>query len=140
MITHIFFDFFGTLVDYSPSMTEQGYHRSHSYLTALGITVDYDVFLSLWSDVSHELLTETGVDHREYSMAEVTHRFLERLSGSSSSDEIVHGFFETYLEEWNRGVAGIDGVASFLEALGTEYRIGLITNTHWRPLVIGHLD
>ncbi len=37
VMTVVFFDFFGTLVDYSPSRTEQGYHRTHASLDELGV-------------------------------------------------------------------------------------------------------
>ena len=55
MMTHILFDFFGTLVDYSPSHTEQGYEQSYSLVQAAGADLDYDRFLTLWSGVFSEL-------------------------------------------------------------------------------------
>ena len=37
-ITHVLLDFFGTLANYSPSRTEQGYHRTHALARSLGVT------------------------------------------------------------------------------------------------------
>jgi putative hydrolase of the HAD superfamily len=54
MKTHILFDFFGTLVRYSPSRTEQGYPRSFALVTGAGARFDYAAFLGLWSEVSAE--------------------------------------------------------------------------------------
>lgn len=49
METHLLFDFFGTLVDTSPSRTEQGVEASFGLLQREGTALDYDGFLALWS-------------------------------------------------------------------------------------------
>ena len=48
MITGILFDFFGTLVEYSPSRVEQGYHATHALLLNEGIDISYAAFLKTW--------------------------------------------------------------------------------------------
>ena len=60
MTTHVLLDFFGTLVDYSASRTEQGYERSFALLQAAGCRLDYQAFLSLWSEVFLEF-DKTGI-------------------------------------------------------------------------------
>jgi len=40
--THVLFDFFGTLVEYSPSRTDQGYDRSFSLLRDAGLRLGYE--------------------------------------------------------------------------------------------------
>ena len=47
--THLLFDFFGTLVDYSASWTEQGYPRSHALVRSRGSDIQYERFLAEWS-------------------------------------------------------------------------------------------
>ena len=46
--THIFFDFFGTLVSYSESRVEQGYPRSYKHIAENGFDSTYSAFLSEW--------------------------------------------------------------------------------------------
>ena len=74
MISHLLFDFFGTLVDYSASRTEQGYERSFALLRDSGCRLDYAGFLTAWSKVSEELDAAAAASHREVSSTLYTHR------------------------------------------------------------------
>ncbi len=62
----VLFDFFGTLVNYSDSRTEQGYLLTHSLLSKAGINLSYDTFLQEWS-YSHarydRYTVETGIEY-----------------------------------------------------------------------------
>ena len=95
MFTHILFDFFGTLVEYSSSLTEQGYNRSHRLLKKAGALLDYEGFLKLWSVVFAEFNREAEKDHREFSMYDVARPFLQRALGRTPSDDLVKGFVDT---------------------------------------------
>ena len=55
MIAAILFDFFGTLVEYSPSRVEQGYHATHELLLKEGVDISYAAFLENWVVVSEAL-------------------------------------------------------------------------------------
>ncbi|MFC7642798.1 hypothetical protein ACFQX6_19075 [Streptosporangium lutulentum] len=74
--THIFLDFFGTLVDYSASRTEQGYESSHELLRRLGASLTYQEFLDAWSRALAEFDRMSDRDDREFSMAEAGTVFL----------------------------------------------------------------
>jgi len=139
MIDHIFFDFFGTLVKYSPSRTEQGYGRSYALLKSFGTGLEYQGFLDLWSKVSEEFDRREKEDQSEFSMHEVSEHFLKRSIGTAPSGEMVDAFVDSYIEEWNKGVRYLDGLNEFLDRLATRYSLGIVTNTHLAAVVEGHL-
>lgn len=140
MLTHLYFDFFGTLVDYSASRTEQGYEASHAVLRSGGGRLDYASFLALWSDVSRRFDAESERSGREFSMHALAAAFLREAVGAPASDALVDEFVTTYLREWNTGVRYLDGLDALLERLGRRHALGLITNTHHAPLVLDHLS
>lgn len=91
----LLFDFFGTLVRYTNSRTEQGYHRSHALVGDYGAAAGYEEFLRGWVEVSSEFDRRSDADDSEFSMDEACAAFLQRLldrspparrpSGSSTS-------------------------------------------------------
>ncbi|MBO0868462.1 MAG: hypothetical protein J2P15_07840, partial [Micromonosporaceae bacterium] len=74
--SHLLFDFFGTLVDYCDSWTEQGYHRSHATLRRMGADLTYPGFLSTWSQTFAEFDRLRDLDDHEFSMTEAGTEFL----------------------------------------------------------------
>jgi putative hydrolase of the HAD superfamily len=70
MTTHLVFDFFGTLVSYSSSRTDQGYERSFDLLRDAGSRLGYQEFLSLWSEVSAGFDESALRSNCEFSMLE----------------------------------------------------------------------
>src|SRR5262245_59155375 len=106
-VTHVLFDFFGTLVRSSPSRTGQGYERSHALLRDAGCALGYDAFVALWSEVSEAFEVEADRTHREFSMQELGEAFLARaLAGAPAP--LARAFVTTYVDEWNRGVRDLD--------------------------------
>jgi putative hydrolase of the HAD superfamily len=138
-MTHLLFDFFGTLVDYSDSQTEQGYERSHAILLDHGATLGYEEFLALGTEVFAEFETRAAATHDEYSMDEVVTALLCRQFTPDRAAEILRAFRDTYLAEWNKGVRYIEGVTPMLRELASRYSLVLVTNTHYPGLVHGHL-
>jgi len=144
--THLLFDFFGTLVEYSPSRTEQGYEQSWALLREAGAGLDYAGFLSLWSETAERFEAEAERTHREFSMTELVHAFLGRALPrgvdrpiEADADPLVRDFTRTYLAEWNTGVLAIDGLREMIERLTERYALAVITNTHDAGLVPDHL-
>lgn len=139
-VSHVLFDFFGTLVDYSASRTEQGYRGSHALLGAAGARLDYEQFLALWSAVSEELETRAAQSHREFSMAELGKAFLERVPGVEPDGDLVRELVARYVSEWNSGVRYLDGLDALLAELADRFTLAVITNTHDPTLVPAHLE
>ncbi|MCG8591067.1 MAG: HAD family hydrolase [Proteobacteria bacterium] len=137
--THLLFDFFGTLVEYSASRTEQGYGRSYALLRSAGAPLGYDEFLSQWSRISEEFDAAAERSRREFSMLELVDAFLGRVS-PVHDDALVRNFADTYVSEWNRGVRYLPGVRELLARLHGRFTLAVITNTHDSTLVPRHLE
>ncbi|MDJ0788419.1 MAG: HAD family hydrolase [Myxococcota bacterium] len=138
MISHLVFDFFGTLVAYSSSRTSQGYRASHAQYRSAGGDLDYTSFLECWSAGFAQLDADTADTLREYSMTEAAAAFGRHASFEADPDTLAR-LASSYLREWNEGVRYIDGVASMLARLGGRFDLSIITNTHDPHLVPAHL-
>jgi putative hydrolase of the HAD superfamily len=137
--THILFDFFGTLVDYSPSRTEQGYEQSHALLRTMGADVSYGGFLAAWSATSANFDRRADADDHEFSMTEAGTEFLADLLGRAPTDGEVKAFVDRYVGEWNKGVLYRHEVIDCVAELAEVYRLAVVTNTHQPDLVPNHL-
>jgi haloacid dehalogenase superfamily, subfamily IA, variant 1 with third motif having Dx(3-4)D or Dx(3-4)E len=138
-LTHVLFDFFGTLVTYSESLVEQGYDGSYEVLARAGTRVDYSGFLERWSDTFEEFELRAQQSLDEYSMDEVCAEFLRRVLPQPANGELVDRFRDTFLLEWNKGVEPIPGVTSLIADLSRRFKLVLVTNTHHAGLVHDHL-
>jgi putative hydrolase of the HAD superfamily len=137
--THILFDFFGTLVEYSASRTEQGYERSYQILLSNGVALSYDQFLEKWSAICRRFDLQSEVNHDEYSMDDVVSGFFEEVLALKARPDMVRRFRDAYLQEWNKGVRYIAEVPDLLKQLSESYTLALVTNTHSADLIREHL-
>ncbi|HEY0000801.1 MAG TPA: HAD family hydrolase, partial [Actinoplanes sp.] len=133
------FDFFGTLVDYSPSRTEQGYEQSHALLRLAGAEISYEEFLAVWSETSAGFDRRAEADDREFSMTEACTEFLGVVLGRTPTGDEVSTFVGCYVGEWNKGVTYRPEVVGCLDELAADYRLAVVSNTHQPGLVPGHL-
>ena len=140
MIEAVLFDFFGTLVDYSPSRVEQGYPRTHALLAEHGVALAYDEFLTAWVAVSEELDDWSRRLSREFSMEMVGARFLSRIGAPVNDSVLARALGDMYVEEWGRSVRYLPGIVPFIAELTADYRLGIVTNTHHAGLVPSHLE
>lgn len=139
ILSHILFDFFGTLVSYSESRIEQGYSRSYNLIVENGSDLIYSDFLNLWDRMFIKFEEQSTASHDEFSMAELCECFLHKTLGKIPSFELIASFRDTYLDEWSQGVTYITGVNEMLEKLAENYTLVLVTNTHHAGLVHKHL-
>ena len=144
MTKAILFDFFGTLVEYSTSRTEQGYHNTYALLqTQLHphqIELPYEDFLLQWDAVSEELVVWSAAHQREFFMQDVADRFLARLVPGKIPSEFSRQLGKAYIKEWSKAVVYPPDVRAFLTDLATRFKLVLVTNTHDPEMVHGHLD
>lgn len=137
----VLFDFFGTLVDYSPSRTEQGYARSTAVLEGLGCRLGADEWLSTWSACSEQLYAASVASGIEFSMHDAFSAFAAQAGLDGCPPQGADAFVETYLAEWSAPVRLIDGVPALLAALRNGgRRLALVSNTHDAGMVRGHLS
>jgi putative hydrolase of the HAD superfamily len=140
MIRGVLFDFFGTLVEYSPSRRSQGYETTHGILKAQKIEMSYTSFLDQWVAAAEELDRWPAEQHREYAMLDVAKRFLRRIHCDPANETLADDIWHSYLNEWNKGVTYIQGIQPFIARLGASYTLGIVTNTHHAPLIWHHLN
>ena len=140
MIRGVLFDFFGTLVEYSPSRISQGYEKTHDILKARNIALSYTSFLENWVAASEELDSWSAEQQREYSMLDVAKRFLRRIHCDPENETLANALWHSYIHEWNKGVTYIQDIAAFIARLGKAYQLGIVTNTHHAPLIWHHLQ
>jgi len=139
VITAILFDFFGTLVEYSPSRVEQGYHATHALLLNEGVDISYAAFLENWGAVSEALDRWSRSTELEYSMEQVALQFIERVCPHRRSPEFSTRLWMSYLDEWSTAIRYIPGVRELLQELSARFRLGVVTNTHYAPHIHAHL-
>jgi putative hydrolase of the HAD superfamily len=137
----IFFDFFGTLVRYSPSRTAQGYRRTAALVQEAGCSEPEARWLAHWDEafLAVERRAErTGV---EFSMHEAFAAFAPRAGLRAADAVLADAFVATYLAEWNVGIAAIPGVAELLADLNAAgHTLAVVSNVCHPPLVPDHLE
>lgn len=139
-ITHVLLDFFGTLVDYSPSRTEQGFHASHALVGSMGATIDYQGFLQAWSAESALFDERSAADDSEFSMDELAAAFLAQILRRESALAERAAFVGAYIREWNTAVTYPPGICDLVRVLADRFRLAVVTNTHQADLVPRHLS
>lgn len=138
-LTHVLFDFFGTLVTYSDRRVGEGFRKSHELLLERGAKISYADFVERLTRSFDELEIRAQASLDEYSMNAVCGQFLSQALLRLPSDDMVSLFRDTYLDEWNQGVKYIPGVQELLLELAGSFTLALVTNTHHAALVHGHL-
>jgi putative hydrolase of the HAD superfamily len=137
----VLFDFFGTLVSYSPSRTEQGYPRADDVLRRAGCRLPYDDWLTLWSLTSERMDSEADQTGIEFSMRELFHAFAGAAGLGASTELMAEEFISAYLDEWSSAVSVVAGVPELLVRLRRcGHELVLVTNTHDAGMVRGHLQ
>lgn len=139
MITDLIFDFFGTLVNYDPGLADKDFAASHNYLISQGFSLDSQAYLDSWSEAFAQLEQQAQVDYQEYHMRAVAQRFFANAFHTAVSKSLADTLVELFLNDWNTGVAYHPGIKLYLTKLSTDYRLSIITNTHYSPLIDYHL-
>lgn len=139
VVSHVLLDFFGTLVHYSPSRTEQGYHASHALMTSLGAQISYSGFLESWAEESARLDARSARDDSEFSMQEVAVAVLARVLHRDPDPAEATALACAYIREWNTAVVYPPGMPELVAVLADRFRLAVVTNTHQQDLVPDHL-
>jgi len=138
--THILFDFFGTLVEYSTRRAVQDYTLSYEFLRRLGATLSYPDYLTSWNQIYTEFDRRSEHDDHEFSLFELDTAYLTGTLGRPPAAAEVEAFSAAHLREWNTGVRYSADVAECVRGLARDYRLAVVTNTHRADLVPAHLE
>ncbi|SNT29472.1 putative hydrolase of the HAD superfamily [Asanoa hainanensis] len=132
-MSHVLFDFFGTLVDY-----DDGHARSPvktaAFVSSLGQPMSADELTARWDEVWMAWETRCAPSRAEFSMLDVARSFLPSASPSE-----ISSFVSVYIAEWNAGVRYLPGLDSLLRSLSQRHRLAVVSNTHEPDLVPFHL-
>lgn len=135
MISHVYFDFFGTLVDYEPSVHPDNYNAPYEFARRAGENVSPKQASVLWQQAWDELDGNAQRSGRECSMHEIAIRYWELLGSPLSLEDENDRLVEEYLDAWTKDIRPAHGALSCLEDLSRDYRLSIVTNTHHPPLV-----
>jgi putative hydrolase of the HAD superfamily len=139
MITDIIFDFFGTLVIYDPNLTDQSYKCCQRTLAEKEYFVAHDRFITSFWSVFAELEEKAKSDFKEFHMIEVAQLYFKREFGVGVEQEIAKDLIVQFMEAWGKGIMYHPGIKEFLEKLSKDFRLSIISNTHWPPIIHEHL-
>lgn len=136
-VRHVFFDFFGTLVHYRDGVAGNPVARSLAFLGARGIALDAAALTARWQSVWDDIDREASASLREVHMHESARRLFSEL-GVEVDEETVAGFVARYIDDWNEGVAPVDGLHGTLARIDAPASI--VSNTYYPPLVPAHVE
>ena len=139
-MTVILFDFFGTLVDYSPDHTGSDHARSHDLLRRYGADLTMSGYLTAWTGTWRDFERRSDRDDREFSASGAATEFLARALGREPLEAEVEAFVTAYISEWSAGVTYPAPVVACVRGLARDHRLAVVTNTHQPDLVPNHLD
>lgn len=138
-LTHILLDFFGTIVEYVPGGAAN-VSRSCAVVRSLGVDISEAEFVTYWESTFAQFELRSSADHSEFSMTELAAAFLTTILGSTPARSDCDRLVETYLDEWNTGVAYPPDVVRVIDDLAGRFRLAVVTNTHDPELVPQHLN
>jgi putative hydrolase of the HAD superfamily len=140
-ITHVLFDFFGTLVDYSAELDGRKYAADCARLVrSYGGGVDAAGFASGWDATYRRFEDRARADRREFSMDQLSHAFLDGVLDRGATPAEAHELATTYVRQWNDGVQYRADTRSILDALAVRFRLAVVSNTHEADLVPAHIQ
>ncbi len=140
MITDIIFDFFGTLVQYTPGAFHTApYQRTHRFLEQHGFLITYDTFVATFTAASDDLEAQAKRTLREYHMDDVGRGFFQAAFAIEVDDNILQPFIAHFIAEWGRGIVYLDKLDALLTQLTARYRLSIVSNTHYPALIHDHL-
>jgi putative hydrolase of the HAD superfamily len=139
--TDLIFDFFGTLVGYTPGLfVDAEYRTTHRVLSEHGFPIAYEDFVAGFTRVCDGLEREAKATHVEFHMHDAGRAFFSSCFDSDAPDTVVERFIATLIAEWNRGTVFYPAIKPFLERLAHRYRLSIISNTHYPSLISRNLD
>jgi putative hydrolase of the HAD superfamily len=136
----VIFDFFGTLVSTPESLFVGEGKRTWHLLRRTSHEIEFEIFKRTWEDCLRRMEAESNVDCVEFHFFDFVRAFLkENFPSKSPTFRLVKLIAETFLWEWNQGVKLFDESTEVIHQLSRNYRLGLISNTHYPDLVYRNL-
>lgn len=139
MVTHLYFDFFGTLVYFQPEIQKITPSRTLNRLQLMGSPIDSSSFLKLFEQVMTTLEEKANLDFIEYSMEEKFEIILKELRITNFHQQVLTEIGWDFCLDWSDSVSYIPDIAKFITDLAKQYRLSIVSNTNSKFLVKHHL-
>lgn len=140
MVSHVLFDFFGTLVTYAPDGPDHDFSRSYRLLQDMGSGLGYDEYRTLWAEIGDRFDQEADHTGREFLMQDQSAEFLRQALAREPTADEADAMAGAYLADWDTCVRYVPGLKAMLADLSASYRLAVISNTNDTGLVSAHLD
>lgn len=136
MPSHVYFDFFGTLVDYDPSIHPAGYNAPFEFARRAGAGVNARDCDRLWDRAWAELDGQAQRSERECSMQQIATHYWQLLGAPGIAEGEISRLVEEYLQAWSARIVPAPAVGECLAQLSTAgHHLAVVSNTHHRLLV-----
>ncbi len=136
MLRDVVFDFYGTLVEYRPDkVVDPDERRAHALLAAHGIALGFEEFRAglYRAFEDHEL--EARRTLVEPHMHDIARRFLAGRCAGAIPAGLPEEFSRVFCEEWGATSTAVDGLEAVLDALRRRFRLSIVSNTFYPPLI-----
>lgn len=134
MIECLLFDLFGTLVEYEPERAGHLYPETCDLIRDELPALTRDQIIAGINAVFGKLELDSHRNHTEFHMNQVASGVCEHL-GIEPEQSFCAAFVETYIREWLVPIKPVSGVTGLLHRLSKHYLLGVVSNTHYAPIV-----
>lgn len=135
LVKQVFFDFFGTLVDYDPSVHPPARNAPLAFARRTGSPLGAQAVDAQWQrtwDLLEARAVETG---REFSMHDVAQHFWQSLGSPALPSGAAETLIADYLDAWTKSVSPAHGALECVADLAVDHRLAVVSNTHDAALV-----
>lgn len=136
MITHIYFDFFGTLVDYDPSIHPE-VNAPLAFARRAGCRISAETASARWQAAWDRLEADAEASGREFSMTDVAQQYWEFIGSPPVRRGEMTTLVTEYLEAWTAKISPAQHAAECLSYLAADHALAIVSNTHDPDLVPG---
>lgn len=134
--TTILFDFFGTLVAYTPGDYFRNQRKkTYLFLVQNGFMLSYEEWEKEFKDHYSSISDTVKLTLDEAHMHEIMLGPIKNHMGKKIDKLFLTKLTEIYLDEWSRDVYKIPHITSLLKYLSKRYTLGIVSNTHSPELV-----
>lgn len=135
MVTHVFFDFFGTLVDYDASVHPARRNAPLDFARRAGVVISEEVSNAKWQRVWDDLDADSARTGREFSMHDVAQNYWRSIGSPPLDADSTDTLIAEYFEAWTADVVVSAGAVECLTDLACDHTLAIVSNTHDRRLV-----
>src|SRR5690349_11177594 len=104
MARFVFFDFFGTLADYDPSVHPR-VNAPWAFAKRVGFDLTESDVNALWQQAWDRLDDAAGQSGREFSMHQVAREFWRLLGSPDTPPDALETLIAEYLDAWSADVS-----------------------------------